>query len=284
MKIYSLPFLLLFLLSFDNEVSEFPASGLSTVDQQMSDSVRRKAVKIIFRSNDGGQTWVDISEGLPDNLGDDFARYGFFANDNGIYLRTGDGIYHSKPNSTAPFWNKENLTGKEKNNALGDGVETSVDSVFTGSETGVAKPTGKLIESHGVILATSQKGIIRSTDGGETWNLVIGEGGVGIALERVKGGFAAITYNAMSKTRRMRTSYDGGKTWQAIDAGLPPSLSIASIIQVGNYFFCGHPSGIFKSSDKGKTWKLIVPSVDDKVFNLSASGNVIYAIPRPGGC
>jgi photosystem II stability/assembly factor-like uncharacterized protein len=284
MKIHSLSFLLLFLLSFDNEISEFPASGLSTVDLQVSHSVSHKAVKIIFRSNDGGQTWVDISEGLPENLGDDFGRDGFSASDKGIYLRTGDGIYHSKPNSTAPFWNKETVTGKEKNNALGDGVETFTDSVFTGSEASVAKPSGRLIESNGVMLATSQKGIIRSTDGGETWSLVIGEGGVGIFLERINGGFAAITYNAMSKTRRVRTSYDGGKTWQAIDAGLPPSLSITSIIQVGDYFFCGHPSGIFKSSDKGKTWKLILSSVDGKVFNLSASGNVIYAVLRSAGC
>jgi photosystem II stability/assembly factor-like uncharacterized protein len=284
MKIYSVPFLLLFLLSFDNEVSEFSASGLSTVDGQATDGVVPKAVKIIFRSNDGGQTWVDISEGLPENLGDDFAKDSFSANDDGMYLRAGDGIYHSKPNSTAPFWNKENLTGKEKINAPGHEVKTSADSVFTGSETSASKPMGKLIESNGVTLATSQKGIIRSTDGGETWNLVISEGGVGIALERIRGGFAAITYNTESKTRRVRTSYDGGKTWQAIDAALPPSPSIASIIQVGNYFFCGHPAGIFKSSDKGKTWKLILPSVDDKVFNLSTAGNVIYAIPRAGGC
>jgi photosystem II stability/assembly factor-like uncharacterized protein len=285
MKIYSLTFLLLFLMSFDKEVPEFFASGLRIVDQQGPDSVViSNTIKLIFRSNDGGQTWVDISEGLPQNLGDDFARDSFSANDNGIYLRTEDGIYHSKPNSTAPFWNKENLTGKEKNNAPGNGVESSIDSAFTGSGTGVVKPMGKLIESNGVILATSQKGIIRSTDGGATWNLVIGEGGVGIALERIKGGFAAITYNTMSKTRRVRTSYDDGKTWQAIDAGLPPSPFITSIIQVGNHFFCGHPSGIFKSSDKGKTWKLTLPSVDDKVFNLSASGNVIYAIPRSAGC
>ena len=142
----------------------------------------------------------------------------------------------------------------------------------------------KLVESNGGLLATSQQGILRSTDEGEHWDCVISEGGVGIAVERIKGGFAAITYNTASETRRVRTSYDGGKSWQPIDAGLPASLSIASIIQVGEYFFCGHPNGIFRSSDQGKTWQLLLPSIGNKVFNLSVSGNVLYAIPREGGC
>ncbi|MCW3106200.1 MAG: glycosyl hydrolase [Segetibacter sp.] len=142
----------------------------------------------------------------------------------------------------------------------------------------------KLVESNGVLVATSMRGIIRSTDDGENWALVISEGGVGIAVERIQGGFAAITFNTQSNTRRVRTSYDGGKTWQPIDAGLPAQLSIASIIQVGENFFCGHPTGIFRSSDKGRTWKLLLPSIEGKVFNLSVSGNVIYAMPRDGGC
>ena len=142
----------------------------------------------------------------------------------------------------------------------------------------------KLVESNGVLMATSQGGIIRSTDDGENWDYVISEGGVGIAVERIKGGFAAITYNTESETRRVRTSYDGGKTWQPIDAGLPASLYIASITEVGKYMFCGHPAGIYRSPDKGKTWQLVLSAIQDKVFNLSVSGNVIFAIPRSGGC
>ncbi|MBK9734717.1 MAG: hypothetical protein IPO92_07035 [Saprospiraceae bacterium] len=95
----------------------------------------------------------------------------------------------------------------------------------------------EMAESDGVIICTNQQGILRSTDGGENWDVVVSEGGVGIAAEVINGGFAAITYNTESKTRRVRTSYDGGKTWQAIDAGLPPHALIASIKEVGKYFF-----------------------------------------------
>lgn len=172
-------------------------------------------------------------------------------------------------------------------------------SIFIGCDNGIFKSADqgetwkhvmqygwaiKMVEANGVLLCTNMKGILRSTDGGEHWDVVLSEGGVGIAVETIKGGFAAITYNTESKTRRIRTSTDGGKTWQAIDAGLPPSQLISSIKQVGNSFYCGHPKGVYRSDDGGKTWKLILPGMGDKVFNLSVSGGVVYAVLMDGGC
>jgi hypothetical protein len=172
-------------------------------------------------------------------------------------------------------------------------------AIFIGTDNGIFKSTdqGKtwkhvhkdgwmihMAESDGVLICTNERGILRSTDGGEHWDLVISEGGVGIEVEVIEGGFAAITYNTESETRRVRISMDAGKTWQAIDAGLPPTADIASIKQVGANFFCGHPDGIFRSADRGKTWELILPAIKEKIFNLTVVGNVIYAIPRNGGC
>ncbi len=338
MNIYNLAFLLLFQFSFAcHQALEFPQSSHLPDSQQKLNRSKPVVANIVFKSTDGGQTWQDISKGLPEPVKDDYGvgRNVFFANDNGLYLTDGNGLYHSKPNSKAPFWNKEifpdehssittgktgifayNYWGQFTQKINGTSVwspiytnfqhkrlrtifETAGGTVFIGTDHGLYKSTNsgktwkqvhiggwvmKLVESNGVLMATSMRGIIRSTDDGENWDLVISEGGVGIAVERIKGGFAAITYNTASKTRRVRTSYDGGKTWQPIDAGLPATLSIASIIQVGEYFFCGHPTGIFRSLDKGKSWKLLLSSIGNKVFNLSVSGNVIYAIPRDGGC
>jgi photosystem II stability/assembly factor-like uncharacterized protein len=331
MNLYSLAFLILF--QFPSAISpalEFPHSPASSDNQQKQN--KGVAANIIFKSTDGGQTWQDISEGLPENL----QATGFVEKDSELYLRAGTGLYHSNRNFSAPFWEKDSLPDKESSIAAGktgvfaynyqngqfsqkkDGAslwqpmfpnfpvrqartifDTVGGTIFIGSDRGLYKSidrgktwkpvhTGgwvmKLIESNGVLLATSQGGILRSTDDGENWDYVISEGGVGIAVERIKGGFAAISCNTESETRRVRTSYDGGKTWQAIDAGLPASLYISSIIEVGENLFCGHPTGIFRSSDKGKTWELLLPSIEDKVFNLSVCGSVIYAMPKAGGC
>ncbi|MES1250060.1 MAG: sialidase family protein, partial [Chitinophaga rupis] len=343
--IYNLALLLLFqcFSSCDHSV-KLPQSSPLADGEQNQKRDKTGAANIVFKSTDGGQTWQDISDGLPVSLKDDASggRDVFFADDNGLWLTDGNGIYHSKPNFSAPFWNKEifsdslprfigelssiapgkagifayNYHGSrifQKTNGTGvwspvftnfpakrvfSVSETAGGTIFIGSDKGLFKSTnsgkswkqlnaptgGKIVESNAVLLASCQGGIVRSTDDGESWALVISEGGVGIDVEQIEGGFAAIDYSTVAKTRRIRTSYDGGKTWQAIDAGFPGQHIIdahsqpintgnpaqvsntdsawhpeedappvpeykTSVVQVGENFFCGHTDGIYRSSD-----------------------------------
>jgi photosystem II stability/assembly factor-like uncharacterized protein len=310
--------------------------------------------KIVFKSTDDGQTWQDISKGLPADLQEDSVRENsFFANDKGLFLRVGNGLYHSTPNTTDLFWTKENFPDKpgsitpssagiwswgvnlEKTNGtsvwspifnnvqemrMRSVFETAGGAVFISTDGGLLKTIDNgqtwkrvhtegmdahLAESNGVLVSTSKRSIIRSTDNGENWALAISEDSVVFDVKQIKGGFAAITSNSevnTVNTSRLSASYDGGKTWQPIDAGdkvLIDSIGRTwndrprvkafqtSITQVGENFVCVHPDGIFRSSDKGKTWKLLLPSVEGKVLGLFGSGNVIYLIyaaPGKGGC
>ena len=337
--IYPLAFFLLFqFFSACDRSLELPQTSQSsplTDSQQIQKRNKAGTPNIVFRFTDGGQTWQNISEGLPKPVKDDYGvGRNVISYDNGLWLIAGNSIYHSNSNSKAPFWKKEIFPGEhssispgnsrifaynywggilQKTNGMGiwspvftnfkekrirSVFETAGGTIFIDTDRGLFKSTdsgktwktlftgglGKKVESNGVLIATSAEGILRSTDDGENWNWVIKEGGVGIDVENIEGGFAAITFNTQSKTRRVRTSYDSGKTWQPIDAGLPASSSISSIVQLGENLFCGHPDGIYQSSDKGKTWKRILCPMDGKVFNLSVSGNVIYAILKNGGC
>ncbi|MFI5194705.1 MAG: WD40/YVTN/BNR-like repeat-containing protein [Chitinophagales bacterium] len=307
---------------------------------------------VVFKSTDGGQTWQDVSKGLPENLREDSIRgNSFFANDKGLFLRVGNGLYHSTANATAPFWTKEifpkddgmaagrsrmfagNYWGVNLKTTNGTSVwspifenfqeprirstfETAGGAIFIGTDRGFFKTdnsgktwkhvhngggVGHMAESDGVLLAISMRRIIRSTDNGESWALVTSDSSVAFDVKPIKGGFAAMTSISASNIRGISTSYDGGKTWQPDDAGRQDKVVIdsiwrtwndrpilkafqTSITQVGQNFFCTHPDGIFRSSDKGKTWKLLLPSLKGKTFRLFVSGNVIYAIPGKGGC
>ncbi|CAD5248806.1 BNR-Asp box repeat-containing protein [Imperialibacter sp. EC-SDR9] len=338
--------LLYFLLHFfaGNQASE-PSPETKMVEP----TKEAEATNIILQSKDGGQTWQDISHGLPELE----ERMGFFAGESEMYLIANGALYSSKSHLKTPVWEKENVPELKSTSITfnqsgvmafsNDGhiyrkkpisdtwlpiytslithsvaaiFETSDGTVFMGTGKSLSKSTDKaqswkpvqkgwvdnIVESEGVLLATGQQGIMRSTDNGDTWEWVISEGGVGIAVERIDGGFAAIAYNTRTQSRRIHTSFDGGKTWQAIDEGLQPSKNISSVKQMGNYLFVGHPDGIFRSRDMGKTWQRVhagfgnplyaslkfalwTPAAPvDKVFKLYVSGDVLYAVAVSPGC
>ncbi len=192
--------------------------------------------------------------------------------------------------------------------------ETAGGAIFIGTQKGFFKTddngvtwkyvyagslVGHMAELDGVLLATNWRRMIRSTDNGENWTPVTSDTSVVWDVKQIQGGFAAMTSTSASNPRGIRTSYDGGKTWQPNNAGnkvvidsiwrtwndRPNTKAFGtSIFQLGENLVCTHRDGIFSSSDKGKTWKLFLPAVKDKVFSLFVSGNVIYAIPGKGGC
>lgn len=228
MKIHNLAVLLFFQFLFAfTQAIELPQAASKEDSTQQTKRDKPVTANIIFKLEDGGQTWQDISEGLPENLQPDgIPRDGFLANDQGIYLRAGHALYQREPNSAAPFWKKEpfpdqqsgivagktgmlafNYGGQFLQKANGASLWTPVyadfkgksvrtvseigDNVFIGCDWGLYKSNDegknwervydggwvmKLVASDGVLLATSQTGIIRSTDDGQTWVNVISEG------------------------------------------------------------------------------------------------------------
>lgn len=354
MKICNLSFLLLIPFLSCNQPSEFPKASQQTDSLQNQKTAITGKGNIVFKSTDDGQTWQNISKGLPEDLNEDSIRgNSFFADDKGLFLKVGNDLYHNTADTKAPFWAKE-IAANEQNSidqgksgiftykywgvnlkksngtsiwspifenfhrpGLRSAFETTGGTIFIGIDRGLFKTTdngktwkqvydgylvGNLAESDGVLLATSMRKIIRSTDNGETWEVVTSENGVAWDVKQIEGGFAVITSSSESSTKKwLKTSTDGGKTWKPIDGSLQSKSIIdsiwrngndglrnygitASIIQVGENYICMHSDGIYKSTDKGMTWKLLLPSQKNKFYALFVTGNDIYAIALKGGC
>ncbi len=333
-----------------NHLAEVPRT-MEITNKQIKQKAGKAAIaKMVYKSTDGGQTWQDISLGLPPNLDEaDIQSNNFFVNDKGLFFKVGDEIYNHTVNTISPFWTKAINPGQHCYPAVGTAANhlwgihlttnngTSVWSpifehyqeqrirsafqaasgaIFIGTDRGIFKTTdngsswkhvyagalvGNMAESDGVLVSTSNRKVIRSTDNGDNWTVMTSEDNMTFDIKQVKGGFAAITSGAETDKRRLSTSVDGGKTWQLIHPASQNTAFIettwqnwndrprlkafqTSIIRVGENFFCTHPDGIFRSKDKGKTWTLLLPSVEEKVFSVFSSGKVIYAVSSRGGC
>ncbi len=324
----------------------------ASASQSDSVQVRPSATGLIFQSIDGGQTWQDMSAGLPKNV----QVQGVFASGSDLFLGVDKGLYRSSSSPlAAPKWEKEILLDATISNvcagraglyasSYGQGLfqkipgmaiwenlsyalpdksvrtvlEAPDGAIFVGTDTGIFKSANNgqtwkqvfadgiilnIVASGGVLIAGGRQGVLRSTDGGEHWNYVLNEnilakktGLIGDRFVTILGTEDPRKINPLGITSRLRASADGGKTWQRMESALGPvagiydmdehlaeAKDIYDIVQVGTQLFCSFDTGIFRSSDQGKTWELVLAAKDKSNFQLAVSGGVLYAVPG-GGC
>jgi photosystem II stability/assembly factor-like uncharacterized protein len=164
-----------------------------------------------------------------------------------------------------------------------------------------------MIEKDGSLFCASSEGILRSTDAGENWEPILKEDGhasnieiIGQSLFAITRGLGSWKHNQDDPeqiSHRLQTSDDGGNTWQRVDQSLAMARNVSAmnqdvnniwtirnIKQADGYLFCSLDTGIYRSSDWGKTWELMLSSPEKfRGYNLAVSGKIIYAI-LAGGC
>jgi len=131
-----------------------------------------------------------------------------------------------------------------------------------------------------VVLAATASGLLRSTDGGATWERrLVGSAALTVALaaSTTDPSLAlAATPLGLYRTR------DAGATWEPVSVG-PDDVRIRSLTLLpGNdrVLFATTPTGLFKSTDQGRSWYRRgggLPCSDISALAMSPDGRTLYA-------
>ncbi len=326
------------------------------VEQPFPETTLPQSTNMVLQSVDGGQSWQDVSTGLPREVQPILV----FVNDGEVFLGTQNGLYSSPITCAAPNWQQvpflngrilgvspgryglyvcsyglgifqnlggtgvwKNINKTMKDNTVRCVLETPDGAILAGSDSGIFKSADggqtwkqvfaegmvlNLVESGGVLIGGGARGVLRSTDGGAHWDVVLNENILAKNTTHIKDQFVTILgttdpnkdrFGSMDSTKgrpqgitnRLRASADGGQTWQRMDQALLPlpgvygmdeSLSqakdIYDIVQAGELLFCTFDTGVFRSSDQGKSWTRVLPNTGNKMLHLAASGQTIFLV------
>lgn len=149
--------------------------------------------------------------------------------------------------------------------------------------------------------AATSHGILHSQDKGKTWsasnpkNLNINK----IVANEINAAAIILAESAFSGDSIMIDATIGPKniqrnflyllnpkaaSWDNVSDHLPSYVNINDVLVSGKSIICSLDSGIFKSDDLGKSWKLLRKGDGKTVYRLSQHKSTIYAMKSFNGC
>ena len=180
----------------------------------------------VYRSEDGGKTWLQINQGL------------FNQHINSLVIAESETIYAGTDNGV--------FKSEDGGDTWSDWFDEAVGLTHTKINDLALHP-----ENPDILFAATDGGIFQSLDAGESWEAVFP--GQSIQTIIFSASTPDILYGA-GKEGSLRSN-NGGKDWSSVWANtLPTATTLVSLNTDPEFLYSGSPTGLHKSFNNGRNW------------------------------
>ena len=230
--------------------------------------------KGIFRSDDAGNSWTNISNGLDSRAIEQSGIRTLQVGPDKLFTGTSFGVYRLK----ADTW--EHLPLPVDNIVRVDALVMSEDQIYVAVSVNILSGDGTPEENFKRLWESEERSwwIFRSSDGGDTWTDI-----TPADTSLLIGVLPSMTLLAAGETLLLigkddgviARSIDRGNTWTSIEtSGITPmQFSIGSTVALDERtFYTGGSTGIHRSIDGGHTWHRFNTRFESRVDGLVSFG------------
>jgi hypothetical protein len=246
-----------------------------------------------FGSNNGGLTWLALTDGFPWSPGPYVGSIAFKAPY--IFVARNDwGVYRSSNGGLTWIAANQGMEGQFRIvNALG----VSGNLIFAGTDKGVFRSTNtgdswspsdqgmrhgqvnSFAFSPAFMYAATDSGLHRSSDLGVTWEPITFYSGLwSLQVKDVLVSGSQLFAATLNPNGGVYVSTDQGNSWVTTNAGLP-SYDVSALRQIGSDLFACTYKGVGVSHNLGVTWTSMSDGMLDNeaVWDLTSDGTYAYA-------